>query len=255
MSKINTQTVKKAHDSALELVLKGVAASIVILPVVAMIIEAEPEQTAQASELPELPIMEDRYSPPPKPEIPLEVEEVEAEPKSKPSKPFLTDEAKQKMAERIDGLLVEQGSPMAGQGKAFVDLSVKYNRHPYAVVAITGADSSFGKQLLTPYNPGNYGNNDRGDKVAFSSWPEGIEAIYRALTNNNLKNATKLCHLSYGGRKNCPEGAKLNGGKIYASSPENWERNTNYWFSWLLGTEYKISHSIILSDHYKTNLG
>jgi hypothetical protein len=255
MPKINTQKIKEAHDSALELVLKGVAASIVILPVVAMIIEAEPEQTAQAGELPELPIMEDRYSPPPKPEAPLEVE---AEPKSKPTKPFLTDETKKQMAERINAFSLEVGSPLGSDyGMVWVEAGIKYDRHPYSLVAIALADTSLGKQLTTPFNLGNVANSDScptcGNHI--TSWEQGIDEIGKTLANRYLGKATKLCHLSRGGWNICPEGAKINGGKFYASSLENWNRNSIWAESWMHGTKWRADHSIILSDYYQLTIG
>ena len=264
-TKINTQTIrqataqavvagKKAHDTILDFTMKGIVLTLVFGGAFAVIMGNEQPQTANASEfVPE----EGRYTPPPKTESlisdPEKVEENVETPKQ--AKPFLTDEVKAEMVGIIDSFLLEQQSPMAGQGKVFVSLSEKYNRHPYAVVAITGADTSFGKRLLTPFNAGNIGNNDRGDKVNFASWEQGIEAIYQTLNNNYLGNATKLCHLSFGGYKTCPEASGIMNGKIYASSPENWERNTNYWFSYLLLQPYSNQFSIILSDYYQISIG
>jgi hypothetical protein len=256
MSKINTQKIKEAPAKALELSPKIIIFGLIGLTFMAWFYETmKPEQMAEAGELP---IMEDRYSPPPKPETPLGVGEVEAEPKSKPSKPFLTDEAKQKMAERIDAFSLEVGSPLRSDyGMVWVEAGIKYDRHPYSLVAIALADTSLGKQLTTPFNLGNVANSDScptcGNHI--TSWEQGIDEIGKTLANRYLGKATKLCHLSRGGWNVCPEGAKINGGKFYASSLENWNRNSIWAESWMHGTEWRADHSIILSDYYQFSIG
>jgi hypothetical protein len=70
------------------------------------------------------------------------------------------------------------------------------------------------------------------------------------MTNEYLKNATKLCHLSVGGWSECPEGKTVNNGKFYASSKTNWGRNCNWAMSWMLGKAYG-NYSIVLSDYIK----
>lgn len=170
------------------------------------------------------------------------------------TKPILSEDAKQQMASRINRFSLEIGSPLSDQyGMVWVETGIKYNRHPYALVAIAMADTTLGKYLSTPYNLGNVGNTDTCPKCrAFKSWEQGIEAIAQTLTNQYLKNATKLCHLSRGGWNVCPEGKKINGGYFYASSLENWNRNSIWAECWLHGTELTHEHSIILSDYYIT---
>lgn len=171
-----------------------------------------------------------------------------------PNEPVKLDESqKSQMAQRINLFIQEYGGPLVNldTGKMWVDYGVKYNRHPYAGVAIALADTGLGKQLSTPYNLGNVGNTDSCPNcTAMQGWEHGIESIFKTLANPYLKNATKLCHLSRGGWKDCPDGKKINGGKFYASSTENWNRNANYTISWLFGTEYKTDHSIILTDYF-----
>lgn len=134
----------------------------------------------------------------------------------------------------------EKSSPLTeNEAKIFFNLGQKYKIHPYAAVAVAFADSSLGKNLTTPFNLGNVGNTDSCPTCqAYTSWEQGIEAIFKTLTNEYLGKANKLCHLSKGGWKFCPEGATINGGKFYASSLDNWDRNSNYAASWLLGQEF-----------------
>jgi len=158
---------------------------------------------------------------------------------------------KEAMAKEIDSYIADYGSvELQGSGYIWVEMGFKYNRHPFSGVAISVADTSLGKHLKTPFNYGNVGNWDDGRTSSFTSKEEGIESIFRAMTNGYLKNATKLCHLSVGGWNECPEGKTINGGKFYASSKENWSRNTNWAMSWMLGKAYG-NYSIILSDYIK----
>jgi len=154
-------------------------------------------------------------------------------------------------ANRINQFSLEIGSPLKDRyGMVFVEIGVKYNIHPYALVAIAFADSTLGKNLTTPFNLGNVGNTDSCPNcVSFKSWEEGIEAIARTLTGRLLNKATKLCHLSPGGWQHCPEGRTINQGRYYASSPTNWNRNAIWAESWLHGTSWTTDHTFILSDY------
>ena len=168
-------------------------------------------------------------------------------------KPNLSTEEKQKMANAINSYSLQVGSPLGDKyGMVWVEVGIKYNRHPYSLVAIALADTSLGKQVTTPFNLGNVGNTDSCPTCGThtKSWDDGIESIGQTLTNQYLKNATKLCHLSRGGWKFCIEGQNVNNGKFYASSLTNWDRNSNYAMSWLFGSEFKRDYSIILTDYY-----
>lgn len=177
-----------------------------------------------------------------------EVQEVQ-----KNTKPLLTSEIKQQLKDRINAFSVEIGSPLGNKyGDVWVEVGIKYNRHPYSLVAIAFADTTLGKNLTTAYNIGNVGNTDTCINCqSYTSWEQGIEAIAQTLTNKYLRNATRLCHLSKGGWVICPEGAQINNGYFYASSPGNWNRNSIWAESWLHGSEWHPNHSIILSDYYQ----
>lgn len=83
-------------------------------------------------------------------------------------------------------------------------------------VCIAVAETSFGRAFASPWNVGNVGNNDRGDRVGFSGPVEGASTIYFALENKYLGDYPTLDKLS---------GYGNNTGPIYASSPIN--RQTN----------------------------
>jgi hypothetical protein len=184
--------------------------------------------------------------------ISLELKEIEL-PKEQKEKQLLDKKTElfRQWANRINQFSLEIGSPLRDQyGLVFVEIGVKYNIHPYALVAIAFADSTLGKNLTTPFNLGNVGNTDSCPNcVSFKSWEEGIEAIARALTGRLLNKATKLCHLSPGGWQHCPEGRTINQGRYYASSPTNWNRNAIWAESWLHGTSWTTDHTFVLSDY------
>ena len=48
-------------------------------------------------------------------------------------------------AQTLDAFLRKRGSPLAGQGATFVSAGKRYGVDPYLMVAIAGAESSFGK--------------------------------------------------------------------------------------------------------------
>ena len=84
------------------------------------------------------------------------------------------------------------------------------------VICIAFAESTLGQYLSTAGNIGNVGNNDRGDRVPFTSAYVGARAIPVTLNNAYLGNYHTINQLSRYGNKD---------GKIYASSPIN--RQTN----------------------------
>ncbi|MCX6823713.1 MAG: peptidoglycan DD-metalloendopeptidase family protein [candidate division SR1 bacterium] len=84
------------------------------------------------------------------------------------------------------------------------------------VICIAFAESTLGKYLSTNANIGNVGNNDRGDRVPFTSAYGGARAIPVTLNNAFLGGYHTINQLSRYGNKD---------GKIYASSPINWQTN------------------------------
>jgi len=84
------------------------------------------------------------------------------------------------------------------------------------VICVAFAESTLGRYLSTNANIGNVGNNDRGDRVPFTSAYAGARAIPLTLNNAYLGKYHTINQLSRYGNKD---------GKIYASSPIN--RQTN----------------------------
>lgn len=84
------------------------------------------------------------------------------------------------------------------------------------VICIAFAESTLGRYLSTNANIGNVGNNDRGDRVPFFSAYAWARAIPLTLNNGYLWAYHTINQLSRYGNKD---------GKIYASSPINWQTN------------------------------
>lgn len=103
------------------------------------------------------------------------------------------------IAAKIDHYLARQGSPLAGQGIAFVRSGRRWRVDPLLLVAIAGHESRFGKSAYRPYNAWGWGG------ITFSSWAEGIEAVAKGLRTNYLDQG--LTTISEIGAKYAPIGA------------------------------------------------
>ncbi len=101
--------------------------------------------------------------------------------------------------------------------------------HPALPFAISWADSGCGKNLTTPNNYGNVGNNDRGDRVGYFTPLDGFKAIVDVLNNQYIGKNKTVGQLSQGGRNvigstyACSNA--IVGYKCYASSDYNWNFN------------------------------
>ena len=84
------------------------------------------------------------------------------------------------------------------------------------VICIAFAESTLGRFLSTNNNIGNVGNNDRGDRIAYSNPYNGARLSPLTLNNQYLGNYHTIKQLSRYGNDD---------GKIYASSPINWQTN------------------------------
>jgi hypothetical protein len=84
------------------------------------------------------------------------------------------------------------------------------------VICVGFAESTLGNYLSTSNNIGNVGNNDRGDRIAYSTPYEGARLIALTLNNPHLGHYHTINQLSRYGNDD---------GKIYASSPINWQTN------------------------------
>jgi len=95
-------------------------------------------------------------------------------------------------------------------------------------VCIAFADSGLGRELLTPYNQGNVGNTDSGNKVGFKSWEEGWVRLIDTLNNKYLWGYSHIEQLSRYGNKD---------GFVYATSPVNWHNNVKNCLEAVKGAE------------------
>ena len=98
-------------------------------------------------------------------------------------------------------------------------------------ICIAFAESTLGRYLSTDGNIGNVGNNDRWDRFAFGGALAGARAIAQTLNNQHLGDYHTIIQLSRYGNED---------GKIYASSPINWQTNVTKCLSqikWFYATE------------------
>ena len=94
------------------------------------------------------------------------------------------------------------------------------------VICIGFAESSLGKFLSTNNNIGNVGNNDRGDRIAYNNPFNWARLIALTLNNQYLGDYHTIKQLSRYGNED---------GKIYASSPINWQSNVQKCLSKIKG--------------------
>lgn len=152
-----------------------------------------------------------------------EAKTVEAEPSAEETAPVAVS-LDQKLAD-LGGYLTSAKISSPIPVEVFIDTERRMNCDADLLVAITGADSSYGKNLTTDFNPGNVGNTSGGARRGFDSWQEGVDAICSTLNNQYLGNTMLIGELSNGGRDAL--GLPSCGGenKCYAHSAESWNRN------------------------------
>ncbi len=84
------------------------------------------------------------------------------------------------LAGQLDSFLRSEGSPMAGAGSSFVSAGRSTGIDPRYLVALSGAESSFGKFLFRPFNPFGWGSAN------FASWDEAIRTVAAGLQTGYL---------------------------------------------------------------------
>ncbi|MBC7643653.1 MAG: hypothetical protein H7123_00910, partial [Thermoleophilia bacterium] len=87
-------------------------------------------------------------------------------------------------AATIDAYLGGVRSPMAGQGAAFITAGAQYSIDPRFMVAISGAESSFGSITCARFNGWGYGCPNH--PYTFISWADAINTIAEGLRTNYL---------------------------------------------------------------------
>ncbi len=112
-------------------------------------------------------------------------------------------------AAQIDAYLSSKASPMTGQGAAFVASGGRWQLDPRLLVAIAGAESSFGKITCAPFNAWGWGCPN--GPYNFESWADGIDTVAQGLRTNYLsegRTTVALINLKYApiGAANDPTG-------------------------------------------------
>lgn len=128
--------------------------------------------------------------------------------------------------ERADRFLNTYGVGIYRQLAFWEDAVKDTNIDRDVVICIAFAESTLGNYLSTSNNIWNVGNDDSGNRISFSSALVGARAIANTLNNQHLWHYHTIRQLSRFGNKD---------GKIYASSPINWQSNVTKCLSQIKG--------------------
>lgn len=89
-------------------------------------------------------------------------------------------------AAQIDAYLQQKHSAMAGIGTTLETLARQYNLDPRLVVAISGAESTFGKNVCATNNAWNWFHKGSCPPSTFVSYEEGLEHVTKFLRRSYL---------------------------------------------------------------------
>jgi hypothetical protein len=131
-------------------------------------------------------------------------------------------------AAQINRYLRDKGSPLAGYGGVFVREARKNHLDPLLLVAITGAESSFGTQV----KPGTYNPFGWGPHIPFKSWGDGIATVARGLRKGYFDEGLKT--IAQIGSKWAPAGAANDPTNLNS----NWSKNVGKFYTELGGTGF-----------------
>jgi hypothetical protein len=96
------------------------------------------------------------------------------------------------LGSEIDAYLAGKNSPIAGDGSVFFSKGVQYNVDPRLIVAISGAESSFGTNWgacpSSGFNAWSYFYNGNCANSPFSSYAEGITVVTKFIRRTDLNN-------------------------------------------------------------------
>ena len=101
-------------------------------------------------------------------------------------------------AAAIDAYLASKGSPMTGQGAAFMQSAMRWRVDPRLLVAIAGAESNFGEITCGPNNA--WGWACPNDPADFATWAHGIDTVTEGLRRYYLdesRTSVVLIHQKY----------------------------------------------------------
>ncbi len=114
-------------------------------------------------------------------------------------------------AATIDAFLAAQGSPMTGCGATFVAEGAEHGVDPAFLVAVAGAESSFGLFLYSShgdtatYNAFNWFYTSAWPEADFGSWDEAIAAVAAGIAGD-LYYGSGLYSVDEIGPRYCPDG-------------------------------------------------
>lgn len=137
----------------------------------------------------------------------------------------------------INTYLREQDSPLAGKGAVFVREARKNGLDPKLLVAIAGAESSFGKNI----KPGTYNPFGWGPHIPFKSWDQAISTVARGLRKGYLDEGLKT--IGQIGAKWAPAGAANDPTNLNS----NWARNVGRFYAQLGGQGVATKPSVTVA--------
>ncbi len=114
-------------------------------------------------------------------------------------------------AAQLDAFLAQHGSPMTGTGATFIAEGQMYGVDPVFLVAIAGAETSFGRLLYSEngdqctYNAFNWFYGPTWPTSDFTSWGEGIARVAEGL-GGPLYHGVGLISVDAIAPKYCPDG-------------------------------------------------
>jgi hypothetical protein len=114
-------------------------------------------------------------------------------------------------AGQLDAFLAQYDSPMAGTGATFIAEGQLYGVDPVFLVAIAGAETSFGKQLYSrngdqcAYNAFNWFYGPTRPASDFTSWDEAVSRVAEGLAGP-LYHGAGLVSVDAIAPRYCPEG-------------------------------------------------
>jgi hypothetical protein len=119
----------------------------------------------------------------------------------------------QTSAAQIDTLLQQYGSPMAGMGQTFMDVGAANGVDPAFLVAISGAESTFGENLYSVV--GDYATNNAWNwfyaapwaASDFTSWQDGLDHVAAGIAGS-LYHGSGLYSVAAIAPVYCPDGTQ-----------------------------------------------
>lgn len=131
--------------------------------------------------------------------------------------------------EIISNYLMKKQSPLSQLGGVFVDSGRGHDVDPRLIIAIAGAETTFGKHLCAPFNAWNWIGSRPCAEASFPSWEHGIRTVTKSIRRYYLQQERTTIPLI--GKKYCAE------------SCTNWERLVTLFYRDELGGDVdKLSY-------------